>query len=314
MMTENVVKRLEETIRRERGWLIASLVSSLGTAKVDLAEDVAQDAILRALSVWPYKGIPENPRAWLRRVAGNIAIDQIRRQARLVPHSEGLASPTPSESLITPTLQDPELDLLVICCDPRLHESEQLALALNLGCGFTAGQIAPLFHLSENALAQRLARGKRKIRQQSGQIARHPTRFAMRSRLPSVMRVLYRMHCSGYFPRTGAFVFDSVICREALRLCQLIAKFNPAHQGACQALSGLILLQMARFPARSDAEGKLIPLDQQDRTLWQKELIAAGFAALQDGPGQPQSNPLPSRGRDCSTACFGPHLGSHGLA
>ena len=162
--SSDIHKLLDETIRRERGWLISSLVSRLGPGKVELAEDVAQDAIVKALATWPYKGVPDNPRAWLRRVAGNTAIDRIRRSARELGIEDDWDLVSEESDIITPSLSDPELDLMVLCCDPALAPQDQLFLALKTVCGFTASETAALFFLKEDALSQRLARAKRQLR------------------------------------------------------------------------------------------------------------------------------------------------------
>ncbi len=147
----NIHKLLDETIRRERGWLISSLVSKLGPAKVELAEDVAQDAIVKALATWPFKGVPDNPRAWLRRVAGNAAIDRVRRDAREFGVDENWEFGQIDPDVVTPSLSDPELDLMVLCCDPAIAPQDQLFLALKTVCGFTAAETAALFFMQEDA-------------------------------------------------------------------------------------------------------------------------------------------------------------------
>ena len=166
----DIHKLLDETVRRERGWLISSLVSKFGPAKVDLAEDVAQDAIVKALATWPYKGVPDNPRAWLRRVAGNAALDRVRRSAREIGVDDDWDFATEEQDVITPSLSDPELDLMVLCCDPASDPKDQLFLALKTVCGFTAAETAALFFLKEDALSQRLARAKRRNQQTSRRI------------------------------------------------------------------------------------------------------------------------------------------------
>lgn len=276
-----VSQHLEETVRAERGWLIASLVRHLGPGQVALAEDVAQDAIVRALSTWPYKGIPSQPRAWLRRVAGNIAIDRLRRDMRLTELDDSLYASGDPDAVITPRLNDPELDLFVLCCDPRLAPGEQIALALTLGCGFKASRLARLFLVSENTMQQRLARAKRKLRHHSGQVARFPTRFALVNRLPHVLRILYLMYTMGYFPPQGDRVYDADICNEALRLCLLLRAHSGALAGACDAVCALIYLQTSRFPARISEAGTLITVKDQDRHLWDRRAIQAGLAHLQ---------------------------------
>ncbi|MEM7639744.1 MAG: DUF6596 domain-containing protein [Pseudomonadota bacterium] len=278
---------LDETIRRERGWLISSLVSRLGPGKVDLAEDVAQDAIVKALATWPYKGIPDSPRAWLRRVAGNTAIDRIRRSARELGIDDDWDLATSDDDVITPSLSDPELDLMVLCCDPALAPQDQLFLALKTVCGFTAAETAALFFLKEDALSQRLARAKRQLRAQSGDLARYPTRFALKDRLPRLLKVIYLMFAWGYLPRRGDVVFRDDLCREAIRLSEGLLAQTDGETAGHHALHALLLFQAARLPARAADEQVLIPLEHQDRADWDKTMIADAFAQLEAAQSSP---------------------------
>ncbi|MEO1323773.1 MAG: sigma-70 family RNA polymerase sigma factor [Pseudomonadota bacterium] len=284
----DIHRLLDETVRRERGWLISSLVSRLGPSKVDLAEDVAQDAIVKALSIWPYKGVPDNPRAWLRRVAGNTAIDRIRRSAREFGVDDDWDLIGGTSDVITPTLSDPELDLMVLCCDPSLSTQDQLYLALKTVCGFTAAETAALFFVKEDTLSQRLARAKRQLRSQSGDVARFPTRFALNDRLPLLLKVIYLMFAWGYLPRRGDILYREDLCREAIRLSDRLLAQTDGQAAGHHALHALLLFQAARLPARLDSEGQLVTLEYQDRANWDQEMITDGFAQLdaaQSSPG-----------------------------
>lgn len=282
---------LDETVRRERGWLISSLVARLGPAKVDLAQDVAQDAIEKALSTWPYKGIPDNPRAWLRRVAGNAAIDRLRRSARELGIDDDWQLAAPDEDIITPSLQDPELDLMVLCCDPHLAPQDQLILALKTVSGFTAAETSTLLFITEDALSQRLARAKRHLRNNSEELARYPTRFALKDRLPLMLRIIYLMFSWGYLPRRGNGLIREDLCREAIRLSESLMARTPETVPGHHALHALLLFQSARALARFDETGGLITLEHQDRELWDKDMTRDGFAQL----GAAQSSPVLTR-------------------
>ena len=277
----DIHKLLDETVRRERGWLISSLVSKFGPGKVELAEDVAQDAIVKALATWPYKGVPDNPRAWLRRVAGNAALDRVRRSAREFGVDDDWDFATEEHDVITPSLSDPELDLMVLCCDPAIEPRDQLFLALKTVFGFTAAETAALFFMSEDALFQRLARAKRKLKAQSGELARFPTRFALKTRLPQLLKVIYLMFAWGALPRRGEELFREDICREALRLSDGLFAATEGSAAGHHALHALLLFQMSRLPARASNEGHLITLEDQDRTLWNREMIFDGFQHLE---------------------------------
>lgn len=279
--TDRIHRLLDETVRRERGWLISSLVARLGPGQVDLAQDVAQDAIVKALSTWPYKGVPDNPRAWLRRVAGNAAIDRMRRSARELGLEESWDFTAPDEDIITPSLSDPELDLMVLCCDPQLAPQDQLVLALKTVCGFTATETGVLLFLKEDALAQRLARAKRRLRDLSGDLARYPTRFALKQRLPLILRIIYLIFAWGYLPRRGKALVREDLCREALRLSEGLMVHAPDTPPGHHALHALLLFQSARLPARFDRSGQLITLEHQDRSKWDQEMICDGFEQLE---------------------------------
>ena len=278
---------LDETVRRERGWLISSLVSRLGPGKVELAEDVAQDAIVKALATWPYKGVPDNPRAWLRRVAGNAAIDRIRRSARELGIDDDWDFASDETDVITPSLSDPELDLMVLCCDPALSAQDQLFLALKTVCGFTAAETAALFFLKEDTLSQRLARAKRQLRSHSGELARFPTRFALKDRLPQLLKMIYLMFAWGYLPRRGNDLFREDVCREAIRLSDSLLAQTDGETAGHHALHALLLFQAARLPARLSSQGVLLTLEQQDRSKWDQEMIFDGFAQLQAAQSSP---------------------------
>ena len=283
----NIRKLLDETVRRERGWLISSLVARLGPAQVDLAQDVAQDAIVKALSTWPYKGIPDSPRAWLRRVAGNAAIDRLRRSTRELGLEDSWNFTAPHDDIITPSLSDPELDLMVLCCDPELAPGDQLILALKTVCGFTAAETGALLFLTEDALSQRLARAKRRLREQSGELARFPTRFALKERLPLLLRIIYLMFSWGYLPRRGNDLVREDLCREAIRLSEGLMAHAPETAPGHHALHALLLFQTARLPARFDEAGRLITLEHQDRSTWDFALIrdaAEQLSAAQSSP------------------------------
>ena len=278
--TDRIHRLLDETVRRERGWLISSLVARLGPGQLDLAQDVAQDAIVKALATWPYKGVPDNPRAWLRRVAGNAAIDRVRRSVKELGLEETWDMTAPDEDVITPSLSDPELDLMVLCCDPELTPQDQLILAMKTVCGFTAAETGALLFLSEDALSQRLARAKRHLRGLSGNLARYPTRFALKQRLPFLLKVIYLMFSWGYLPRRGNALVREDLCGEAIRLSDGLMRSAPEITPGHHALHALLLFQIARFPARTDDQDKFTALDEQDRTKWDHEMIRSGFEHL----------------------------------
>ncbi|MEL6829043.1 MAG: DUF6596 domain-containing protein [Pseudomonadota bacterium] len=283
----DTLKLLDDIVRRERGWLVSSLVSRLGPKHLDLAEDVAQDAILKALATWPYKGIPENPKAWLRRVAGNKAIDRLRRTSRELGLEDNWDPTVGDDTIITPSLSDPELDLMVLCCDPAIAPQDQLYLALKTVCGFTASETAALFFMKEDALSQRLARAKRKLQVQPGELAKYPTRFALKERLPRLLKIIYLMFAWGYAPRRGSALLLIDLCHEALRLSNALLTKTHGEASGHHALHSLMLFQLARFPARLNDSGELLTLEEQDRTLWERDTIELAMKHLEHAQRAP---------------------------
>ena len=273
---------IEQIVRRERGRLIASLVARLGATNVDLVEDVAQDAIVSALSSWPYKGVPDHPAAWLRKVAYNRAIDRLRRSVKHdVFEEDNLPTPSTSDHVISPTLGDPELDLMILCCDPALSPMDQLALTLKTVSGFTARDTAHVFLIPENTLAQRLARAKRTLRKNAGQLGSAPTRFEVHTRQPILLKTIYLMFASGYAPQHGDRLIQHDICVEALRLCEALTANKLTNTPETQALMALLLFQLSRFKARLNQSGKLVLLEDQDRNLWDEDCIQRAVEHLQ---------------------------------
>jgi RNA polymerase sigma-70 factor (ECF subfamily) len=194
--------------------------------------------------------VPDNPRAWLRRVAGNAAIDRVRRDAREFGVDENWEFGQIDPDVVTPSLSDPELDLMVLCCDPAIAPQDQLFLALKTVCGYTAAETAALFFIQEDALSQRLSRAKRTLKTQSGELARFPTRFALKARLPQLLKVIYLMFAWGYLPRRGDVLFREDICREAVRLSEGLMSQTQGSANGHHALHALLLFKMARLPAR----------------------------------------------------------------
>lgn len=276
-------RRLVDVLaRRERGRLIASLVQRLGSQHLALAEDVAQEALLAALALWPYEGVPDNPAAWLTRVAQNKSIDQLRRK-----NKEQLYDPLQDERIAesdthlhVPCVEDPDLHLMFLCCHPSLDASSQLVLTLRVVSGFTAREIAEIFLATETATAQRLSRSRRTLKALRPELLNDPTRFDINSRLDAVLKVIYLMFCLGYAPRSGQLLIRKDVALEALRLSQEIADRKHTGTHTAKALAALLCFQASRLDAREDSQGQPILLKDQDRTAWDYSLIRTALAYL----------------------------------
>jgi RNA polymerase sigma-70 factor (ECF subfamily) len=272
---------VEHLFRRQAGKMVAHLTRLLGPAHLDLAEETVQETMLRALQSWPFQGIPENAPAWLFRVAHNAAIDAIRRR-RLTAEKEqqAVADLARSATLsgdpdLDERLRDDELRMIFMCCHPEIPRDAAVALSLKTVGGFGVREIARAFLADEAAIAQRLVRAKRQIRE-GNLTLEMPAGPDLPSRLDAVLDVIYFIFNEGYAAHEGDALIRHDLCGEALRLGRLMVISNLAGPKA-HALVALMCLLAARIPARVDALGDLVLLEDQDRSLWDQRLLAMGF-------------------------------------
>ena len=278
----------EHLFRRESGRLIAALTRLFGVHNLAMAEDVAQDAFCRALEVWKVRGIPENPAAWLMATAKNRAIDVIRRErtartfapelSRLLDAGNPLA-PAFDVAFAAPAIRDEQLRMMFSCCHPRLPEPAQVALVLNILCGFGAAEIAAAFLVSRDAIEKRLARGKRTLSSATRLFDLDDSEFT--DRLSAVRGALYLLFNEGYHGASATATVRAGLCGEAMRLTALLREYPPAATPETEALAALMALDAARLPSRLDAAGDLNPLAHHDRTMWDAALIGEGLALLE---------------------------------
>ena len=273
---------LEHLFRREVGRIVSWLIGLLGSRHLQLAEDAVQESMLRATQMWPFQGIPEKPEAWLFRVAHNYAISALRRDTNFGDKTDELIALLESRTQYVEdldaeeNLRDDELRMIFMCCHPQLAQEAQVALSLKLVSGFSVGEIARTFLAEEKTIAQRVVRAKRLIREHNLPLIM-PRKAELQKRLNSVLDVIYLMFSGGYAAHTGEELIRRDVCLEALRLGRLIADSSMAAPRV-DALVALMALQAARLPARTDAAGDLVLLEEQDRGLWDDALIALGFS------------------------------------
>jgi RNA polymerase sigma-70 factor (ECF subfamily) len=275
---------VERLFRDEWGRMVATLTRIFGIEHLTLAEDVVQEALARALQTWPFYGIPENPSAWIMRVSRNLALDHARR-ASLFRHKETeiaafLERPEPSDPDFDESeIQDDRLRMIFACCHPEVPRDAQVALALKTLCGFSTAEIASAFLCSETAVAKRLTRAKQRIRE-----ARIPFEIPaggeLSARLDAVLQTIYLLFNEGYKASSGERLVRDELCHEAIRLAALVAGHPACNRPEVHALLALMLLNAARLPARTDAEGNLLLLEEQDRARWDGESIARGMRHL----------------------------------
>jgi RNA polymerase sigma factor (sigma-70 family) len=283
---QEVSQVVEHLFRHEWGKMVAILTRIFGVENLTLAEDVVQEALSRALQTWPFYGVPENPAAWIMRASRNLALDVVRRQkvfrekeAEIV-HLMDRPQASPDDAIFSDQeIADDRLRMIFVCCHPVVPAEAQIALALKTLCGFGISEISRAFLTTDAAIAKRLTRAKQQIR--DAKIAFEiPAGEELAQRLDTVLHSLYLLFNEGYKASSGEKLVREEICEEAIRLTSLLAEHAAGNRPKTHALLALMLLNSARIPSRVDVDGNLLRLQDQDRNLWNRAMIARGMLHL----------------------------------
>ncbi|HEY6558537.1 MAG TPA: sigma-70 family RNA polymerase sigma factor [Polyangiaceae bacterium] len=274
----------EHYFRREFGRLVSVLSRRFGVSRLELCEDAAQTALLRAVEAWSSSGVPHDRGAWLYRVAQNHVLDGLRRDKRSERYApdierEVTQPPVAQEVYLESEVEDDLLRLLFVCADPKIVPESQLVLALKTLCGFSTAEIALRLFQSEDAVHKRLQRARAKLREHAVELDT-PRVEELMDRVPRVLQMLYLLFNEGYSSAQAERVIRRELCEEAIRLARLLAAHALSATPEAHALLSLMYFQAARFEARVDGAGEILLMDEQDRSLWDRELVELGVYYL----------------------------------
>lgn len=274
--------------RQESGKMAAVLTRIVGLQNLELAQDIVQETLLKAIQSWKIKGIPENPSAWLYTVAKRRALDAIRQKKIHTAIESELAQAFQSEWTMAPAvhhlffdheIEDSQLRMMFACCHPAIPYESQLALTLKTLCGLSVSEIAHSFLTNDETIAKRLYRAREKIREEKIDLE-IPSSQTLLNRLETVLHTLYLLFTEGYNSSHPDQLIRHDLCEEAMRLCLLLTKKSITDLPNTRALMALMCFQASREDARLTSSGNIILLKHQDRRLWNQELIEKGNAYL----------------------------------
>ena len=274
---------IEHFFRNEYGKMIAVITRYLGTEQIETAEDIAQEALLKAVENWSHNGIPESPRAWLRKTAKNLFIDQYRRKKKFDKDISPQLIEENQESndlqLSDEIIEDSQLKMIFVVCDPKLNKEAQLCLALRILSGFSIDEIAKALLSNKETINKKLYRAKKTLRLENGLTSDlSENQYAIR--LDNVLRVIYLIFNEGYFSSVNEKNIRQEVCYEAMYLCKFLESKSLFSKSKIQALLALMCFHASRFNARTSDTDMIQLYHEQDKSKWNIELIKKGEAYL----------------------------------
>ena len=283
-----ITQLIDHLFRHESGKMIPVLSKLLGLQNLETANDIVQDSLLQAMNTWGFKGIPDNPSAWLYRVAKNKAIDFLRKEKKFreissqygyLIQSEYTLSSTVNNLFLENEIQDSQLRMMFACCHPLIAEESQIALTLKTLCGLSVSEIANAFLTNDETIAKRIYRAKEKIKAERIEMDVPDTK-ELSIRLDTVLKSLYLLFNEGYNSSHADQLIREDLCEEAMRLCYLLTENKITSYPRVKALLSLMCFQASRLNTRLDDKGNIILLKHQDRRKWSRPLIKKGFDYL----------------------------------
>ena len=283
--SSDINQLIDHLFRHESGKIVSVLSRVLGLQNLETAQDIVQDTLMQAMSSWGFGKIPDNPSAWLHRVARNKAIDLLRREKKfkeIIPRyayllqSEYTLTPTINNLFLEHEIQDSQLRMMFACCHPSIPEESQIAITLKTLCGLSVSEIAKAFLTNEETITKRIYRAKEKIKAEKIELE-VPHADELSNRLNTVLKSLYLLFNEGYNSSHPDQLIREDLCREAMRLCLMLTQHQLTAFPRSKALFSLMCFQASRLHARLDDKGNIILLKQQDRSRWDLSLIQRGF-------------------------------------
>ena len=288
--TNDITQLVDHLFRHESGKMIAVLSRLLGLQNLETAQDIVQDTLLQAMNTWRFKTIPDNPSAWLYRVAKNKAIDFLRREKQFknispqysyLLESEYTLSSTVNNLFLENEIQDSQLRMMFACCHPVITAESQISLTLKTLCGLSVNEIAKAFLTTDDTIAKRIYRAKEKIKTEKIELD-VPQSNELSLRIDTVLKSLYLLFNEGYKSSNPDKLIREDLCEEAMRLCFLLTQHSLTALPRTKALLALMCFQVSRLDARLDDKNNIILLKHQDRSKWNRSLISKGFELMEE--------------------------------